>query len=107
MVKARDPQVFPATLDILAITTFVLMTDSFGTHAIPNPHRLPGTDAGVQPKSKAFKGGQLSTSNVGMFQVLTSCPSVKSGFDTQFFFGTPSFANICRKPLQDCEICRR
>jgi len=38
---------------------------------------------------KTFKGGQLTTSNAGLFQVLTSCPTLKSGFNTAFFMSHP------------------
>jgi len=49
----------------------------------------PRQDTGHQLKLKPFKGGQLSTSNAGMFQVLTSCPTLKSGFSTAFFMSHP------------------
>lgn len=85
-----EDNLLTSPVSILGNIFNVAMTDSFGVDVGPRNHlHSLGKDTDSQLKSKAFKGGQLSTSNVGMFQVLTSCPSVKSGFDTQFFLSHP------------------
>jgi predicted alpha/beta-fold hydrolase len=52
-----------------------------------DPIQLPGQDVCIHVKT--FKGGQLSTSNDVLFQILSSCPSLKSGFSTSIFMTHP------------------
>jgi predicted alpha/beta-fold hydrolase len=66
-----------------------MMADLPGAAAASASLCAPGQDTGHRLKLKPFKGGQLSTSNAGMHQVLMACPTLKKGFDTALFMSHP------------------
>jgi predicted alpha/beta-fold hydrolase len=84
------------------------MADDANTAAsVASPNHLLGQDARIH--SKTFKGGQLSTSNAALFQVLSSCPSLKSGFSTSMFMTHPLLQTFvgshCRSAAVSVDKC--
>ena len=84
------------------------MADDANTAAsVASPNHVLGQDARIH--SKTFKGGQLSTSNAALFQVLSSCPSLKSGFSTSMFMTHPLLQTYvgshCRSAAVSVDKC--
>ncbi len=81
--------------------------DTIRTASQTGPIQLPGQDVSIH--SKIFKGGQLSTSNAVLFQVLSSCPSLKSGFSTSMFMTHPLLQTFvgshCRSATITVDMC--
>jgi predicted alpha/beta-fold hydrolase len=64
------------------------MTDDLSSaDADSSPLHALGQVAGCH--SKTFKSGQFLTSSTGLFQILSSCPSLKSGFNTASLMAHP------------------